>query len=613
MTRSLIASCLILVACVSSARSQTKPPAASSEKPVITVVLPNTDAMFEDLKLLFDLAGDSKGYKTLKETMEVFLDGVETDKPGGIRLYSNGNDLQYVVTLPVKNQAEFKRLLMNLWDLDVKTAPPPTPALLPQVPAATRTKLPSLKLAAASERLMFNLFDGFLRYEQAAGQVHIGTLLADVRNAKGALPAELLKGADLLARIDGTAHTPEARRGSFAKARSEVLGALKKGEKEDESAFALRKALTEHQVDEIERFFADSSSIDIGWTTSSKTKDAKITIDLAAVAGTTLEQSIELLAQVPDEFAAVKAEGAVLKLAINFPLDALRQQHLQNVSKLARDSLKVRIGAGEAATDDQKNTDKDLVDLVFDVVDQIGTTGLFNGFIRSWSNGDGTITSIGATKVPNGANFVNILQKFAARGEAARIELKAETEADVEIHKLTVPDLGKEYPELIAKDGTIYVGTSTNAVWYATGDKSLDRLKRAIQEAKAAGPQPGPTIDFKAQLLSWVEVLDSVRNRQQPVKPVANKPIIKQTSKTDDKKKPLADKAVRGEQAKSLLAELQLRRLALEAFRQGQDTLSMSLARDDKTVKVVVQFDEGLLRFVGKALAKFVKDNLGED
>jgi hypothetical protein len=611
VTRNLVASWMLLLMLTPAAWSQTKPAGAIAEKPIITVASPGTDALFEDLKLVFDLAGDEKGFKTLKETMEVFLLGVETDKPSGLRLFSGGGELQYVLTLPVKDAAALKELLLNMWDLDLRTEPPPTPAQATQVPKAVKLAAKKLMLAK-NERMMFNIFDGYLRFEAEAGQVHIGKELAEVRHAKGGMSTEFLKGRDLAVHIDGSIQSPDERRAAFAKAKKELIAGVTQGEKEEAAAFALRQALTEQQIGEVERFFADAAKIDIGWTTSVAEKNAKLAVDLSAVAGTSLEQSIDLLGQTPDEFAGVSAEGAALKGMINFPLDEMRKTNLQKISKLARDDLKQKVDVDEKLSKEQKQVDKDLVDLIFDVVDDIGSSGIFNGFGRVWSNGNGTLTLSGGVKVPSGSNFVKILQTFAERGGGIKVELKAETEGDVEIHKLSLGDLQKDYPELLDKEGVVYVGTSANAVWFAAGEKGLDRLKQGIQEAKKTGPQPGPSVALNAQLHPLIEVLDKIRTRQKPPQPPAV--VEKKTvdKKAGDKKGATAKKAEKKEPA-GMLADLQLRKLALEAFKEGKDTLSFSLVREEKTVKLNMQLDEGILRLVGKTLSKFVKDNLADD
>ena len=56
-----------------------------ADSAVVTIALPSADQFYGDLKLLFDLAKDEKGFKTLKETIDEFLVGIESDKSRGQR------------------------------------------------------------------------------------------------------------------------------------------------------------------------------------------------------------------------------------------------------------------------------------------------------------------------------------------------------------------------------------------------------------------------------------------------------------------------------------------------------------------------------------------------
>jgi hypothetical protein len=270
--------------------------------------------------------------------------------------------------------------------------------------------------------------------------------------------------------------------------------------------------------------------------------------------------------------------------------------------------VKAKIDGDAKLSSDQKQVDRDLTDVIFDVIDGVCAAGTFNGVWRVWSNGDGTLTLLFGTKVANGAAIAQLLAKLEARGGGANVQLKVDTVDDVEIHKLSVGDQKKEYPELLGADGTFHVATSAGAVWLASGNQGLERLKVAIGEAKMAGPKPGPAGDLQAQLLPLIEVLDKVRARQQPA------PAPAQPARAGDKK--AASKKAEGDnkvKAQGMLADLKLRKLALEAFKQGNDTLSLSLVRKDNEVELSLKLDEGIVRFVGKALSKFVKDNLADD
>ena len=92
MTRNLVTSWMLLLMLASAAWSQAKPAGAVAEKPIISVVLPSADALFEDMKMALDLAEDPKAYSTLEETISVFLDGIDTTKPSGDLANGRGGD-----------------------------------------------------------------------------------------------------------------------------------------------------------------------------------------------------------------------------------------------------------------------------------------------------------------------------------------------------------------------------------------------------------------------------------------------------------------------------------------------------------------------------------------
>jgi len=587
--------CLLASAAVFSNRAAV----LADEKPSITVVFPSIDEVFKDLKLTFDLVEDSRGYTTLKETVETFLVGVDTSKAGGIRTYATPTGLQSVLSFPVKNDAEFRRLISNLWDLDVKTAPAPTPQLIRQIPPSVTQRLARLRLER-NERLIFRLFDGFLRYE--AGQVHMGKQIEDVRLAKGALPIELVKDHDLAILIDGLAQTPEKRKTGFEKTKTELIGALTRGESESEAAFAARKALTEHQIAEFERFFVESSRILIGWNVTDTTKDATLGIDMAAIPGTAFEKSVDLLGQTPDEFAGVSKKDAVFSLSLNFALDPLRQAFVKDISNLERNLLKKEITESEKRTPEEKSVDSDMVDLLCDVVEGTSKLGIANAFIRSWKNADGTLSTVAGGRIAEGAKaqFEKMLDDIASRSPNNKVEKKIETEGEIEIHKLTIPRLHDELPEFISADGAIYVGTHEKTVWLASGDKALELLKNAMQEAKAAGPKPGPDLDLSVNLGPFIDVLNAYRTRRP-----ANTTTTA-AAKSDDGKKKI-------KKVEALISPADLRKLAVEAFKNGKDTVTLSIHREEKQVKVKLKFDEGCLRFAGKVLSKFVKENLEDE
>jgi hypothetical protein len=92
----------------------------------------------------------------------------------------------------------------------------------------------------------------------------------------------------------------------------------------------------------------------------------------------------------------------------------------------------------------------------------------------------------------------------------------------------------------------------------------------------------------------WVELIQKLR-------PVQADPKIQQVSqKTGDKKKIKVD---RGE----------LRKMALSAFAAGDDVVTLQLVRAGANVEGSLQVQPGILRLVGKLVAKFSRENVDEN
>ncbi len=618
---------------------QTAESAEGSGKPVLTGTVSSIDQVYDDFRFVFELAGDKKGFEAFKETIAVFLEGAETKKPAGWRVYATADGLHTVASLPIKDEAEFKKFLRNLWDLDMKTAPAPTPAMNSQVRRSVQEKLRSLKLHP-NERIVFGLTDGFLRYE--SGYVHIGESIEDVRLAKGGISAQAAKGATLGLHIEGDAATPAQRRQAFDKTRQKQLHELKKPEDATEAQFALEKSMLELQLAKIELFFSDAAQLELGWTTSHDKKSSVLAAKMTPAKGTPLAKDIDQMGQLFDDFAGVSSHGVVMSSTINFPNDQTFTQAVKSVTRDTRSLVSDELEKDSRLSAEQKSVDRQFLDLVCNLVDDVAAMPVFNGFARTWANSDGSLTTVGAVKVADGAKYREMVQKFQSQERVGNNS----GDKKVEIHKIKVSKWQKDIPELFEKEGAVYMGIADNAVWYALGEKSLERLEQAIQEAGGGQAKNPVAVDFHAELLPLAKVWDRFRsthpasdNRKKPKKtdvtvtetrsaietgksakgqttgkrPVNDRQADGPNGGTREKDHPAADKEEKVARAKSTVNELELHHLAVQALQHGHDTFSITLKRVGENAELEVKSDEGLLRFLGMALSKFTKDNLADE
>lgn len=541
--------------------------AKAAAQPAITIVLNSAGEFLADIKFLFDLAGEPPArYDALAGTLEAFLDGVDRTKPLGVQVFVDGTDFKYVAFFPVKT-ADLKKFLDNLAGLGIKSK-----------------KQPSGFYKLTGD------FEGFLRPLTPGDQVVIGSTEADVKLVTVPLVPIAGKSGDVVVLLDNSGQPAEERRKGMATLRANTEKTLKKKEGESDLTFAVRKAATFQQLDELERFFVDAAKILAAWTTSAKDKNATFELDLTAIAGTSLEKSVQLLGTTDNLFGGIETKGTVASLTVNFPIDDLRKRHLAEQVKLTKALIEFDANAAANRTVEQKAADKLVVAAISDAVDANIAAGSFNAFLRIHPNAGGKFAAVGGIHVADAAKVMAVLKAIETREGADKVKFEADSEGDVKIHAFEIADVKKEAPEFLGADGKLYIGTGKDTLWIATGNNAVEDLKTAIKSAKKepADQNKSTMIDLQMRLGPWIELLDGRRAKDDAAAPASAKtPEEKSKAKSRD-----------------------MRKVAVATLKDCQDTLSFRLELDGQTVKLRAQFDECLLKLAGKIAGKVVKEKL---
>jgi hypothetical protein len=523
-------------------------------KSALTIVLKSTAEGFADIEHLFKLAAAPDQSKTLVETIDLFLKGVNRQKPVSVQSYVAGTNLKHMISLPIADAKSLKEFLKNLNDVDLVNKP--------VAGALNLFEIKGLIEAGA-----------FLRFDPKIAYAVIAEWRDEAEAYKTIPDAALLGTDDLVVLIEGSAAQSAERKTAFSRLRKESVDAIKRGPKETQTAFDLRKQAVLNQLDELERFFVEAETIRLGWTTDVPGNVATLTIDLTPLPGTDLAKSADLLGTHANEFQGVSAEGSVVTGDINFPLDELRKKQLAANIPLTVAALDEDTEADSKLTAAEKTAGKQLAAAGGELAAGLGRIGVLNGFIRVYPSGSGKFVTLAGGKVEDSSKMVDLLKAAAERlGGADRLSVDVDSEGDVKIHALSLAAYQKEYPELIAEDGKMYIGLTPTKMWLAGGDGALEKLKAAIQaNAKETPSVEGSVAKFDANIAPWLKILD------------------RRLGTTGD---------------------AALRKLALEAFAAGKDTWGLNLVKTGKKVTVSVRFDEGVLRMSGKVGAKFVKESL---
>jgi len=554
-----------MLSLVISAQAQ---PSAGQVTPDVRLVLTSADAFLADLDYIIKMTSKPEQMKVLREYMDdVFLVGADFKRPVRLDILfdEKGTDQQrYRLSLPVATKqdlSDFRKL--NLGGFNIDTRP-------------VRRTIQLYTLRDADRKLI-----GYMRWKYKYA------ILAEKRTDVPPKLVDPIIGVqklldlkyDIAAEGNNSPQGIAARHKKFAGSSKEILKALKRNEKKNETEedFALRKMLFRHQLSELERIYSEAENLLLGWVLEPSQAEGHLDIKLKPLPGSAYEKTVKILGVKPSDFVNIpRTSDSVLSARIHLPLDDLRKKILAETSTILRAREIAEANAVAETTAEQKAAQVASWNIFFDMLNAILTDGVIDGFVEVHPTAAGKNIMVGALKSPDGHQALKIIELLPKMHGEAICKMNIDTSGDVKIHEVTLAATRHaQFNDLFGTE-IVYIGTSKTAIWYAAGKDSLKELKAAILLAAkpAAEDAPKPIFDFYAKMHTWINLAHSKR-----------KPNPK--SKT-------------GKYAKI-------------AFANGNDVLTLKVDRKEDTVIGKLAVESGILRFVGELIADFSKENLSEE
>jgi len=545
----------------------TLPASADGEMPTITIVLNSPKELLSDLEYIIKLAGEDgeDQWETISETLEVFLGGIERGKPLRVDILTN-EGVEYRISVPVDDIESF------IENLD--------------------------SFGATAEDAGKDLYElgGDLFEEEAAWmQVSKGyailslnkKLVQEFDPTKGL--ADLAKKHDLGVRVENSKDGQEARREFVQELAEQLLAGLEKKDGEAQGDFDFKKRLLQTQLQEGERFFAEAAKLVLGWTTDQEAGEGRLALELTAIGETELLKSIEMLGEKASYFEKIaKPDDAILFGKLNHPLDDMRKKNISDLIELARKAGLSKIEDAETRSDDEKAKGTEGLGMFLDMLNDGVKAGVADGFVQVRDN-DGKHTMVGGIATPDGTKMIEFLNLFAAGKKTREVKLDVDSDGDVKIHSVSVPEKYQDlFTAFFSEDTKLYVGTSKEAVWFSTGHNAVAEMNAGISAVNAEGEaEVSKTfIELFVKVGPWIKFIDERRVKAE-----------KENPPSDDEKEANAMRD-------------KLRSMAIEAFDKGDDTIHTTIGRVDDHVEGVTKFGKGILRFIGMAIADFAEQTL---
>jgi hypothetical protein len=567
-------------------------PASAEDQPKITIVSAGVQRLRDDLKYLVSLAPTSlqKQWETLDATLQGFEQGVSQELPIRLDLVLAGSAAEYQLKVPVAQfggRGGFEENLESFGYTVTEVKNAPGLFELKQTPPRGRAKRPTTTPAAKPYFMRLLNGVGFFAETQAALPANLPGL------TEGLGIAELVtsQNVDVAAQIENPVEGLEQRRTSFRKLREQLEAAIKFKRGESEDDFALRKVSSAQSFNEAERFLLESQLLKILWTTDVARKSGLGELTMSAIGGTSLAESIQLLCQQPGYFENVTLhDDAVFSGKIHFAIDPMRSQHAADLYPKLLRVLQAQMDSRPNLNDEGKAAAKDGIARIFEMLTEALPLKRLEAMVDLHRSSGGKHTGVVGIRAADGTKAAAALALLPIIRSGWKWQAETGTHEGATLHQLTVaPHRMKEFEALFGGEAVIHVATDQDAVWAASGVGSLDALKTAITEVKAAPPaSPSPVfLNVKIQFEPLIQVLDVLASSAPP--PAT--PL--------DKAAQLAEKQ-----------RTRLRKLALEAFKGGEARLEAKLEKQGDEVRGQLSITEGVLRFVGGSIADFAAENL---
>lgn len=218
--------------------------------------------------------------------------------------------------------------------------------------------------------------------------------------------------------------------------------------------------------------------------------------------------------------------------------------------------------------------------MIFNVMIDNANAGLMDGFAEVFTTenekGEKKNLFVGGSICTDKQKVLDILKKLPDARSGQVVEMNVDKQGDIDIHRIKLNlEKHQNFADFVG-DGDIYVATSDKAVWYATGVNGLEEIKRVIELSGKEAPEGAIPGEFASMFMKVGPWLD-LRQKRSPDK-----------------------------------GDVAHRKMAIEAFANGNDTINLNLRREEKNIKGKMVINQGILAFVGKMIAEFSKETLEE-
>ncbi len=484
---SLIAACC-LVASYGSLVGYAQAQSAGEMKTVAVVALSGYDALVEDINFAGSMAGQPDLGAMIEPMIMGYVQGLETTKPIGVVIQSNGADFGGAVCLPV---TDLKKLLMPL-----------------QLFGLTSEDIGDgiTKVIAPNQTIFIREANGWAFASPM--QQFLDNLPEDPTKLLSVISEEY----DLGARVH-VQNIPEAfRQMAVMQLEMGMQAGLRKLPNETDEQFEARKEMTAVQVEQLKQLINDIDEVTIGLALDGAEQRAYLDFVYTAVADTKLAEQIALNGDAKTNFAGFFQPDAAMMMSFASKMSEADIAQVDQMIEPIRNQMKIALGQeSDLPSAEAREAVESAMDDFLDAFQATLKAGMMDGgavlnlapdsltFVAGGFIGD-------PAKVESGLKKIE--EAIKQEKEFPGIQWNAESHGDVSFHTISVPvpEQEPEQRKLFGETVDLAVGIGKQSVYFAAGRDCLD-LAKSVIDASVAEPQKSiPPMEMTVSLKKIMEM-----------------------------------------------------------------------------------------------------------
>lgn len=579
---------------------------ASGQTPqdaTITISHPGIDFLKTDLKNVIDLTlpAEQEQWPNIEGYIDTLTEGVEGKQPAYVSVITGTKPNALLIWVPLSGKS-FKQFRENLESLGysvTRDAKDTNLYLLEQeeteygyarvIPATGYCGLVLKSAQLVDEKDAEGKDEKELAAKRAQEKKDALAVLIDLIS-KSTPPTAKIDGNMLaeLSNSDGSDAGQQHRRQAYAEVRRASMEVVKKRPEESATEFELRRLAVEQQLDEGERMLAEFSKVTavlkLDAKDPAKLKSALV-LTAKPIAGSSLETATKQFGTQPDVFGSIRKEaGSAMSVRVNHPIDSMRQKNAIAFLNALQKDIDARAATSRERSDSEKAAITKSTVGVLDVLRASINAGWANGFAESVPDGKGGFFSIAAFAAPAAADLNKVLPELAAAAKGNVVEMNVDKQGDVAIHRIVMAEgVSDLFDRVFGVKKDIFVGVGASQIWIASGLDALPRLKKTIENLGAPVSSNCP-LHVEVSLLPIIQRMDDIAKTDPP-------------GKTPEEQE--------GQRSRA-----RTRARAIAAMKDGGDMAMMDFKVENGEISGEITLETGVLRWVGKMMSAFSKDNL---